>query len=101
MYDQRCLDKVKRKHKAFKKFRSTKSTYDWKQFKVARNICKVSVREAKRSFEKKLATECKVNPKSFWKYVKSKTKVRTGICPLGGEKGQLFSTDKGKAETLN
>ena len=40
------------------------------------------VKNAKREYEKKLAAEIKDNPKAFWKYVRSKTKVKSGIKDL-------------------
>ena len=59
------------------------------------------VRKAKKSFEKKLAEEIKENPKSFWKYVHSKTKVRQGVNDLTRDDGSVAHTDEEKAEELN
>ena len=56
---------------------------------------------AKRSYERKLAEEIKVNPKSFWKYVRSKTKVKQGISNLERQDGSFAHTDEEKAEELN
>ena len=59
------------------------------------------MRKAKRSYERKLAEEIKVNPKSFWKYVRSKTKVKQGISDLERQDGSFAHTDGEKAEELN
>ena len=55
------------------------------------------VRKAIKSFEQRLAGECKNNPKAFWKYVKSKTVSKDNII------GKLFynETNAAKAELLN
>ena len=41
------------------------------------------------------------NPKAFYKYASSKTKVRQGISDLEKPDGTLTTSDKEKAETLN
>ena len=43
----------------------------------------------------------KKNPKAFYKYASSKTKVRQGISDLEKPDGTLKISDKVKAETLN
>ena len=40
------------------------------------------IRQAKRRFEKGIATNAKVNPKAFWAYVRRKLKTKSGISPL-------------------
>ena len=51
-------------------------------------------------FEKEVAMNEKTNPKTFHKYVNSKTKVRTGICELQVDDVTSISDEK-KASTLN
>ena len=41
------------------------------------------------------------DPKSFWKFVRSKTKVRPTIGELKSQDGTMAITDKQKADTLN
>ena len=67
----------------------------------ARNAATRDVRRAKRDFEKNLAGDIKLNPKSFWKYVRSKTKIKTGISNLEKDDGTFAPTDVDKAEVLN
>lgn len=43
---------------------------------ILRNTATHGVRSAKIEFERKLADEIKKNPKSFWSYVRLKTKVK-------------------------
>ena len=66
-----------------------------------RNEATKGVRSAKRLFEKRLAEEIKDNPKSFWSYVRSKTKVKTGISDLDKEDGTRTKNDEEKANVLN
>lgn len=92
---------VQRKHSLFKKYLASQSSNDYKRYLAKRNECKAVVRKAKRDFEKKLARNCKDNPKQFWRYVQSKTKSSTGISPLDMGDGNLIDTDDGKANVLN
>ena len=54
-----------------------------------------------RLYEKDIASQIKQNPKHFWRYVKSKRKVRHGVSNLEREDGTLTETDFDKAEVLN
>ena len=45
--------------------------------------------------------EAKSNPKSFWKYVRSKSQVKSGIGDLKDNMGHTVSDDKSKADVLN
>ena len=45
--------------------------------------------------------EVKENPKSFWKFVRSKTKSRPGISDLKNENGEWITNDEDKANELN
>ena len=92
---------VKKKYHLWKKYTWTKQYQDYLIYVQARNAATRDVRRAKRDFEKKLAGDIKLNPKSFWKYVRSKTKVKTGISDLEKDDGTFAHTDIDKAEVLN
>ena len=51
--------------------------------------------------KKNLADEIKENPKSFWNYVRSKTKARQGVSDLKRDDGTFAHTDPEKAKELN
>ena len=53
------------------------------------------------TFENNLAQSVKTSPKTFWSYVKSKTKTRSKIPPLKKTDGSEAKTAKENAETLN
>ena len=55
----------------------------------------------KRRIEMMIAKEVSSNPKSFWNYVKSKTKVRTSTADIRETGGCLVTEDGRKAEILN
>ena len=55
----------------------------------------------KKSFEQKVALESKTNVKSFWNYVNSKLKTRSGIGTLNKSDGSLANSTADKVEVLN
>jgi hypothetical protein len=59
--------------------------------RIAQNKAVKEYRKAKRQFEKKLAKDIKSNPKSFYAYVRSKTKVKDVVGPLKDSNNQLIS----------
>ncbi len=96
-----ALKKVKKKYHAWKRYTSTKQYCDFESYKRQRNLASKAVRQAKRDFERKLAADIKKNPKCFWKYVRSKTNVKTGVHDLEKEDGSFAHTDEEKAGLLN
>jgi hypothetical protein len=53
------------------------------------------------SFERKIALESKSKVKSFWNYINSKLKTRSGIGTLERSDGTLASSEADKVEVLN
>ncbi len=96
-----AMQKVKKKYHAWKRYTNTKQYCDYQLYCKARNTATSEVRKAKRLFEQKLASEIKDNPKSFWKYVRAKTKVKQGVSDLLKEDGSYAHSDSDKAEELN
>ena len=99
--DSITLRVIKKKHNVYQKFLKTKNQRDYEKYIEIRNECNKKIRDAKRVFEKKISEECKINPKGFWHYVKSKTKSKVGISPLITPNGETAITDKDKAQALN
>ena len=96
-----AIKKVRKKYHEWKRYSNTRQYQDFLNRKIARNFASKGVRRAKRKFEKNLAAEIKENPKCFWKYVRSKTKVKTGINDLEREDGSFARRDEDKADVLN
>ena len=73
------------------------------EYTKARNIANSALRKAKRSHERSIAFESKVNPKRFWYHTRRKLKSKSGIAPLlenMKDKDSLKFNDKEKAEIL-
>eukprot|EP00057_Strongylocentrotus_purpuratus_P009185 XP_011663659.1 PREDICTED: RNA-directed DNA polymerase from mobile element jockey-like [Strongylocentrotus purpuratus] len=96
-----ALAKVKKKYHAWKRYTATKHFRDYEAYIKLRNEATKDVRSAKIKFERRLAQEIKENPKGFWNYVRSKTKVKSGISDLIKEDGSKTTSDEEKAEVLN
>ena len=59
------------------------------------------MKNAKKNYEKKLAKDCKKNPKAFWSYMKKKTSNRVTVGPLKDEHERLVTDSKEQANILN
>jgi hypothetical protein len=95
-----ALKKVKKKHAAWRRYMETKEGQDYTTYCQARNQAKQAVRKAVKMYEHNIASQCKKSPKNFYKYVRSKTKTKTGIGNLKHD-GGVAQTDSQKAEILN
>jgi hypothetical protein len=98
---QETREMLKMKKKAYRKFRKSKTEENWRLFKEARNKANCLIQRDKRDYELAVAEGSKTNPKLFWNYVNSKTKIKQGVCDLEKENGTLTEGDREKANTLN
>ena len=92
---------IKRKRKAWFKYKSTLSHSNYLAYAKYRNSSTEAVRNAKFYFERKLVNGVASNPKRFWMYVHSKTKLKQGISTLERSDGSLTSDESEMAELLN
>ena len=99
--DHFCLKLVEQKYRAWKRYTFSRNRIDYLDYCKIRNKVSRSVRYAKRKYERGISLEAKENPKSFWKFVKSKTKTRSGIGDLKNDSGEWISDDHEKANELN
>ena len=95
------IGKVKMKNNMYRRWRNSRDNEDYLRYARARNQARSACRKAVRLYEKDIASQIKQNPKQFWRYVKSKLKVRQGVPNLEREDGTLTETDFAKAEVLN
>ncbi len=58
-------------------------------------------RKSKRNYEKKIASEAKVNPKRFFTYIRTKKKSKNNVGPLADENGVLTQDSKHMVGILN
>ena len=91
----------KYKSKMWIRYRESKEYNDFIEYKRAQNKAVKEYRKAKRNFERNLAKNIKNNPKSFYAYVRSKSKVKEVVGPLLDKKGEwVYDTNK-KCDILN
>ena len=95
------LHAVKTKHNSWEKYRISRQDNDYKLYCIARNKATKLIRNVKRMYEQAISSKVKDDAKHFWKYVKSKTSVKSTISQLKNEKGDLVDDSKGKADILN
>jgi hypothetical protein len=96
-----ALSSVRKKHKLYRRWLQTQAGEDYLAYAQARNQATRACRVAKRKLETTVAAQAKNNPKSFWSYVQSKTKTKSGVADLLKEDGTKASSDKEKADILN
>ena len=94
--NKNTAEAIDKKRRAWVKYQNCRSDENFSDYKKYRDSATNVVREAKYSYEKSLAENIKEDNKSFWRYVKSKTKTKDSVCDLVGEDGSLSKTDKEK-----
>ena len=92
---------INNKRKKWKKYVFSGNLRQKEEYIKARKKVNSLIRRNKRRMEMMIAKEVSSNPKSFWNYVKSKTKVRTSIADIRETGGCLVTEDGRKAEILN
>ena len=92
---------IRKKSGAWKRYCLTKSYNKYLDYVKARNRATSKLKAVKKEFEKKLASECKVNPKAFYKYANFKSKANHRVIRLKNKDGKIQLSDKDNAETLN
>ena len=92
--NQNILREIRRKKRLWKAIRGGAITEEYRQ---AEKRVKNLIRNAKRSFEKKLADKNSSN-RQFFAYVKKKTGSRSSVGPLKTGGGEAVADDQGMAE---
>ena len=104
--DKQVQQAIKDKHTLHRRWMKGKrsgSTPQREAYTRSQRKVKRLIRQTKRAFEKGLAERSKKNPKEMWKYVRSKLRTKTGVCPLLQnikDPNSLKFDDKDKAEIL-
>ena len=105
---QRCLwlnrkvkKAIRKRNKKWKLYTTTKNDTDYKRYKQCRNLVVKELRKARKTFECKLAADIKYNPKSFYRYVRTKTKSKDRVGPLKDSQGSIIDDDQSMCDTLN
>jgi endonuclease/exonuclease/phosphatase family metal-dependent hydrolase len=92
---------MKYKSRMWLRYRQSKSYNDMVEYKIAQRKAVKEYKKAKKQFERKLAKDIKINPKSFYAYVRSKSKVKDSVGPLRDSDGQLVSEKEKMCNLLN
>jgi hypothetical protein len=92
---------MKYKSIMWSRYRQSKSYNDRVEYKIAQNKAVKEYKKAKKLFEQKLAKDIKTNPKSFYAYVRSKSKVKDKVGPLKDSNGHLVSESDEMCVLLN
>ena len=89
------------KRRAYNIQKSTSNPVDIANYVSILRSVKKAIKTAKLAYEKKISTEVKSNPKSFYGYVNSKKGARTAIGPLITHNGSTTSDPSEMANVLN
>src|SRR5277367_1371747 len=89
------------KAKMWNRYKQSKSYNDYVEYKRALNKSTTEYRKAKANFEVKLARDIKRNPKSFYAYVRSKSKTKDRVGPLVNKSGEIVLDDESMCNILN
>ena len=71
-----------RKYAMWERYRELGDYESKQEYKFARNSCNEVYRKAERNFKEKLAKNVKTDAKSFYSYVRSKSKVKDAVGPM-------------------
>ncbi|CAH1277366.1 Hypp9585 [Branchiostoma lanceolatum] len=99
--NSQAMKAKKRKRKAWGRWKQTKAHADFIRYAIERNSLRSLTRDLRSKFEHRLVKDIKNNPKSFWKYTKSRLHVRQKVGALVRSDGSTAQTDQEKAEELN
>ena len=93
---------IRKKHKLFKKARSSGKADAWAAYKKHKSACQKALRNQRWDYINTIIdTALEQNDvKPLWKYIKSKKQDNIGVSSIK-HKGQLFAGSKTKAELLN
>ena len=92
---------IRKKHRLWQRAYETKQEDRTQKWKQQRNKVSKLLKEAEKKLELDIANDAKLNPKKLWKYVKSKTKVKSSMSPLHNKStGKLTENEKEQADVL-
>lgn len=77
--DKKTMDKIKQKNALNRKYMANRDPSTRAEYNRVRNQVKTLTNKLKKKHEKGLAKSAKKNPMAIWKYIKSKSKTRSGI----------------------
>jgi len=92
---------ISKRNKKWKRFSESPSFESKLRYNTIRNKVTREIRRAKEEQEKKIAEKIKVDPKSFYAYVRNNSQTKVKVGPLSGDQGQVVSDNLEMAKILN
>ena len=92
---------IRKKKHLYRNYRLTREPQTYNRYKEVEANVKELIRDSVTRFEQKLGENIKSDPKSFYKYVRSKQQVKDNIGPLKGEDDEIYADSKSMADILN
>ncbi|KAK3875680.1 hypothetical protein Pcinc_019464 [Petrolisthes cinctipes] len=86
---RRVRNRIREKEDAWIRYRQRRSRARYATYCRKRNYATSAVKEAKYNFEKKLSDEVKTNPRAFYAYARSKTRIKEEVLQLKHPDGSL------------
>jgi len=93
----KAVSLIKRKHKLHKKYKNERHPAYMKAVREA----ETEIRRAKRNFEKKLAENIDKDRKSFYAYVRNRSRARSTVGPLVDGQGNTLNVSQDLADSFN
>ena len=98
--DRETAAAIKEKRTKWIKYKYSPTLNNYNKYKSARNNVTKCLRKSKYKQEQHIADNVKDDPKKFWKYIRGKSKTKSGINALE-KNGKKLIDDKEIAEELN
>ena len=99
--NKKAISARNNKTKMWREYKRLKTDMAYGEYKKMSNKATKAYRAAKMEFENRLTNEIKCNPKGFYAYVRSKTKIKDVVGPLKDQNGCLLTEPETICMELN
>ena len=89
------------KKRAYRRYKSTQSQADKLEYTRIRRETKRLIKISKKLQELHIASNCKENPKEFFRYINEKKVLKSTIGPLLSAEGEIVTDEREIADVLN
>ena len=96
-----ALKQIKKKYHSWKRYTESGKYRMYQIYTKERDKANKEVRKVKAEYEKKIAMECKKNPKAFFRYCNSKSSTKSNIIRLKDKDGNIIMSNEENANRLN
>lgn len=100
-YDGTIYALRRNKSKLWRRYRALPTVENLNQYRKSRNKYTTAIRNAQCRYEKRIATECGINPRLFYRYANERTRKLLTVPPMQLPNGLTTSNDEGAASALN